>query len=144
MKLTYLTLSNATAALNEIIPQQMNYRTSLKISQNIKGIQAALTDYQEEMNKLMEKYVQKDENGNFIQTEDNPGFYKLIPETIKDFNRDRDELNQFEVEINIYTISPEEMENIKISPAAITSIGFMIETSDKEQAWPMYQHSRRI
>lgn len=134
MKLTYLTLSNATAALNEIIPQQMNYRTSLKISQNIKGIQAALTDYQEEMNKLMEKYVQKDENGNFIQTEDNPGFYKLIPETIKDFNRDRDELNQFEVEINIYTISPEEMENIKISPAAITSIGFMIETSDKEQA----------
>lgn len=134
MKLTYLTLSNATAALNEIIPQQMNYRTSLKISQNIKGIQAALTDYQEEMNKLMEKYVQKDENGIFIQTEDNPGFYKLIPETIKDFNRDRDELNQFEVEINIYTISPEEMENIKISPAAITSIGFMIETSDKEQA----------
>lgn len=133
MKLTYLTLSNATAALNEIIPQQMNYRTSLKISQNIKGIQAALTDYQEEMNKLMEKYVQKDENGNFIQTEDNPGFYKLIPKTIKDFNRDRDELNQFEVEINIYTISPEEMENIKISPAAITSIGFMIETSDKEQ-----------
>lgn len=133
MKLTYLTLSNATAALNEIIPQQMNYRTSLKISQNIKGIQAALTDYQEEMNKLMEKYVQKDENGNFIQTEDNPGFYKLIPETIKDFNRDRDELNQFEVEINIYTISPEEMENIKISPAAITSIGFMIEASDKEQ-----------
>lgn len=133
MKLTYLTLSNATAALNEIIPQQMNYRTSLKISQNIKGIQAALTDYQEEMNKLMEKYVQKDENGNFIQTEDNPGFYKLIPETIKDFNRDCDELNQFQVEINIYTISPEEMENIKISPAAITSIGFMIETSDKEQ-----------
>ncbi len=137
MKLTYLTLSNATAALNEIIPQQMNYRTSLKISQNIKGIQAALTDYQEEMNKLMDKYVRKDENGNFIQTEDNPGFYELIPETIKDFNRDRNELNQFEVEINIYTIRPEEMENIKISPAAITSIGFMIEASDKEQGWPM-------
>ena len=137
MKLTYLTLSNATAALNEIIPQQMNYRTSLKISQNIKGIQAALTDYQEEMNKLMDKYVRKDENGNFIQTEDNPGFYELIPETIKDFNRDRNELNQFEVEINTYTIRPEEMENIKISPAAITSIGFMIEASDKEQGWPM-------
>ena len=137
MKLTYLTLSNATAALNEIIPQQMNYRTSLKISQNIKGIQAALTDYQEEMNKLMDKYVRKDENGNFIQTEDNPGFYELIPETIKDFNRDRNELNQFEVEINIYTIRPEEMENIKISPAAITSIGFMIEASDQEQGWPM-------
>ena len=137
MKLTYLTLSNATAALNEIIPQQMNYRTSLKISQNIKGIQAALTDYQEEMNKLMDKYVRKDENGNFIQAEDNPGFYELIPETIKDFNRDRNELNQFEVEINIYTIRPEEMENIKISPAAITSIGFMIEASDKEQGWPM-------
>ena len=137
MKLTYLTLSNATAALNEIIPQQMNYRTSLKISQNIKGIQAALTDYQEEMNKLMDKYVRKDENGNFIQTEDNPGFYELIPETTKDFNRDRNELNQFEVEINIYTIRPEEMENIKISPAAITSIGFMIEASDKEQGWPM-------
>lgn len=133
MKLTYLTLSNATAALNEIIPQQMNYRTSLKISQNIKGIQAALTDYQEEMNKLMDKYVQKDKNGKFIQTEDNPGFYKLIPETMEDFNKDRDELNQFEVEINIYTISPEEMENIKISPAAITSIGFMIEASDMEQ-----------
>lgn len=133
MKLTYITLSNATAALNEIIPQQMNYRTSLKISQNIKAIQAALTDYQEEMNKLMDKYVQKDENGNFIQTEDNPGFYKLIPETMKDFNKDRDELNQFEVEINIYTISSEEMENIKISPAAITSIGFMIEASDMEQ-----------
>lgn len=137
MKLTYLTLSNATAALNEIIPQQMNYRTSRKISQNIKEIQAALTDYQEEMNKLMDKYVRKDENGNFIQTEDNPGFYELIPETIKDFNRDRNELNQFEVEINIYTIRPEEMENIKISPAAITSIGFMIEASDKEQGWPM-------
>lgn len=133
MKLTYLTLSNATAALNEISSQQMNYRTSLKISQNIKAIQAALTDYQEEMNKLMDKYVQKDKNGNFIQTEDNPGFYKLIPETMEDFNKDRDELNQFEVEINIYTISPEEMENIKISPAAITSIGFMIEASDMEQ-----------
>lgn len=133
MKLTYLTLSNATAALNEIIPQQMNYRTSLKISQNIKGIQAALADYQEEMNKLMDKYVQKDENGNFMQTEDNPGFYKLIPETVEDFNRDRDELNQFEVEINIYTISPAEMENIKISPAAITSIEFMIGDSDEKQ-----------
>ena len=85
------------------------------------------------MNKLMDKYVQKDENGNFMQTEDNPGFYKLIPETVEDFNKDRNELNQFEVEINIYTISPAEMENIKISPAAITSIEFMIGDSDETQ-----------
>ncbi|MCI8793299.1 MAG: hypothetical protein HFG38_10965 [Eubacterium sp.] len=133
MKLTYLTLSNASAALNEIVSQQMNYRTSLKISKNIKAVQAALTDYQEEMNKLMDKYVEKDENGNFVHTEDNPGFYKLIPETAADFSRDRDELNHFEVETEIYKISPEEMEQIKISPSAIVSMEFMIGTSEEER-----------
>ncbi len=133
MKLTYLTLSNASAALNEIVSQQMNYRTSLKISKNIKAVQAALTDYQEEMSKLMSKYVEKDENGNFVQTEDNPGFYKLVPETVEDFNRDRDELNHFEVETEIYKISPEEMEQIKISPSAIVSMEFMIGISEEEK-----------
>ena len=133
MKLTYLTLSNASAALNEIVSQQMNYRTSLKISNNIKAVQAALTDYQEEMSKLMSKYVEKDENGNFVQTEDNPGFYKLVPETVEDFNRDRDELNHFEVETEIYKISPEEMEQIKISPSAIVSMEFMIGISEEEK-----------
>lgn len=133
MKLTYLTLSNASAALNEIVSQQMNYRTSLKISKNIKAVQEALTDYQEEMNKLMDKYVEKDENGNFVQTADNPGFYKLVPETVDDFNRDRDELNHFEVETEIYKISPEEMEQIKISPSAIVSMEFMIGTPEEER-----------
>ena len=133
MELTYLTLSNASAALNEIVSQQMNYHTSLKISKNIKAVQAALTDYQEEMSKLMDKYVEKDENGNFVQTEDNLGFYKLVPETVEDFNRDRDELNHFEVETEIYKISPEEMEQIKISPSAIVSMEFMIGTPEEER-----------
>jgi len=52
---------------------------------------------------------------------------------VDDFNRDRDELNHFEVETEIYKISPEEMEQIKISPSAIVSMEFMIGISEEEK-----------
>lgn len=49
---------------------EIPFKTAYKFVQLKEGIEKPLTFYQEQMNKLIEEYAQKDENGHYKMTED--------------------------------------------------------------------------
>lgn len=131
MKLTYITVIEGLNALNYLANSELLYKTSLKVSKNLKALQDTVSEYQEEMNKLAEQYFEKDEAGQFVFIDENKTMLKVINGKVEEFNQKKKELDEFEVEVNIYTLTDSELENISIKPTLLSTIEFMIEHEDK-------------
>lgn len=134
MKLSHAKILNSVTAIRALADEPMAYKTSLKISKNIKMLNEALADYQEEFSRLADTYFEKDENGAFIYTDDTRTACRLKPETIDEYREKQYELDHFEIEVNIYPIDPEELEHVMIKPSALLELDFMIaDSSLREQ-----------
>lgn len=127
MKIKNITIFNSMQGLREISEKEMPYKATLKISKNIKKLEEILNDYQEEYNKLIDAYYEKDENGNFVPVEGQQGFYKIKTETAQEFQEKMQTLNEFENDVDLYLIDPNELEDIKISPKVLMQIEYMID-----------------
>ena len=66
LKLSYSKLIDAKKGLEFLGTKELSYRTALKISKNLKTIQELLAHYLEESVKLEEKYLEKDEHGEYV------------------------------------------------------------------------------
>ena len=84
----------------------VNRRILYAIKKNISAVGDAVKAYDAEYRELLDKYGTKDENGNLMEEngccpiEDGPAFKK-----------DLDELLDIETEVNIHTITEEELRN---------------------------------
>ena len=120
---------NSIQGLREIAEKEMPYKTTLKFSKNIKRIEDLISEYNEEYRKLADEYLAKDDNGNFVQTEEGKGF--LIKDGKgKEYAEKLTTLNEFENDVDLYLINSDELEDIAISPRLLMQIDFMIDDSD--------------
>ena len=131
MKLTYITIIEGINALNYLANSDLLYKTSLKISKNLKALQNILTEYQEEMRNLAEQYFEKNDNGEYVFVDEEKTIIKVIDGKAEEFNQKRKDLDEFELEVDIYTLTDSELENISIKPTLLSTIEFMIEHEDE-------------
>ena len=125
MKLTNLTILNGMASLSTLSQEKLPISISYQISKNISKLNNELKIYNEERQKLINKYGKKDENDKLIIGDKNEITFK--EECKIDWNRDFSELLSIENEIDIAKISIDSLEGIELSPNEIMSIEFMIE-----------------
>jgi len=124
MKLTNNQLQNSTIALSKLSQKELPIKISFLLAKNISHINAELKIYNDERQKLVEKYSIKDKNDKPI-IENNQ--IKLQPKLINDWNKDMSELLSIENEVNIKQFSIDNLEGISISASEIMAIKFMIE-----------------
>ena len=125
MKVKNKTLMDSISGLREISEKEMPYKTTLKISKNIRLIEKIIEEYQEEYLKLTDKYLQKDADGNYI-TGDTPGTFKIKDGMENEFAEKYKTLNDFENDIDLYMIDEEDLEAISLSPKVLMQIDYMI------------------
>ena len=117
---------NTINVLGELNNAKLPVKVAYAITKNINKINSELKAYNEEKTKLIDKYAEKDEEGELKRNE--IGNVILKEEHIEEWNRDIAELLSIENEIDIHMIQLDDLLNsdYSISPAELTVIDFMI------------------
>lgn len=127
MKLSNEKILNTINVLGNLNNTQLNIKLAYAISKNINKIDIELKTYNDEKAKLINKYSEKDKEGNVIS--DEHGHIIIEEKHKEDWNNDISELLSIENEIDIHKIQLDDLlnANYNISPAELSMIDFMIE-----------------
>lgn len=124
MKLSNEKLVNSIGVLSKLTNMELPIKLSYAISKNITKIDRELTAYNKEREKLINKYGEKDEEGNLKTKED--GTINILD--IESFNRDLKEILEIETEVDIHVIDLEKVNvDINITPGEIMLVDYMFK-----------------
>lgn len=110
--------------ISNIITKDMPFSLAYKFTKLLKLIETNEQFYNQKLRELLEKYAQKDENGEYIEQEDG---ILLIPETRIEFHEKFNDLKNIEISDNLPTFTSKELECISISPRDLFALMPLIE-----------------
>lgn len=114
---------NIYDVLSSIVDDEFDLNTSCAIVKNLQEIEVFKKVIDLKRNKLIEKYAEKNENGEIIYADDK---IKIID--TDSFNDEINKLLSDEVEnINIQKIKKENISHIKISPKSTIWLMYIVE-----------------
>ena len=106
--------------------QKLPFKTSYRLTMIAQEAEKHINYYQEQFRDLLNEYGKKDEDGNFIPTEDGQGI-RLIEERMHEAYEKINELRTLDVEFSNYTFSVDDFDNIELSPEEMIVIMPFIE-----------------
>lgn len=117
-------LVNSIGVLSKLTNMELPIKLSYAFSKNITKIDRELTVYNKERQKLIEKYGEKDKEGNLKTKED--GTINILD--IDSFNKDLKEILEIETEVDIHVIDLENINaDINITPGELMVIDYMFK-----------------
>ncbi len=124
MKLTNQQIINLSNALTPFMQKDMPYRTALRMSKNAKNISDKISDFAKDEQELIKKYAVCDEDGEPIFTD---GRFDITKGKEEDFAQDRRTLFDLEIDVDIYPIAENELEDITLTPEQALAIEPIME-----------------
>jgi hypothetical protein len=125
MKFTNQELLNNIGALRSVAQKQLPVKISYAIAKNISKVESELNIYNKERQKLVDKYAEKDKNGQPKIDKNNQ--YHIKKECLQDWNKDIQDLLSIEVEIDVYKFSIDLLDGFNISPVEMQVLDCMID-----------------
>ena len=113
-----------SSIISKIISKDMPFSLAYKFAKLSKIISSNTEFYDQKMRELLEKYLQKDENGNYIEQE---GGWLLIPETKGEFYEKLNELKNIEISDEVPKFNSIELDSISITPQDLIVLMPLIE-----------------
>ncbi len=118
-------LLNATEVLQALSKKSLKARLAFDISRILKAADAEVSQFNEARMKILQKYGEKDENGELAS--DEKGNCKITKENLTDFNNELNELVNAEVELNANKISMEALDSLNFMPVEMVALEPFIE-----------------
>lgn len=127
MKLSNERLVRDISGLSELTRKSLPVKISYAIAKNISKIESNVKIYNEERQKLIDKYSVKDENGKTVISENNQ--ITIEPTELENWNNDMKDLQEIEVEIDIHKFDINILinSNIQMAPGEIMLIDYMLD-----------------
>ena len=125
MKLNFMQVSEMLSACEELKETKMPFKLSLILAKNISMLKEEQNFYIEREREFATKYLETDENGYFIQQDNNS--FKIKEGLAEECMEARNELNNFEVEVNLRTIPIHLLENMEFTPKQLNALAMLIE-----------------
>lgn len=125
MKIKNEVLVNSIGVLSKMNNEELTVKTSYKLAKNIKAIEKELIVFNEEKQKFINKYSEKDEEGKNKVNED--GTVNIID--TDNWSKDYNELLDLENNISIELINIDDLakSDLKISAGEIALIDYLIK-----------------
>lgn len=123
-KLTNKEIIEKVGMLGGISDRKLPVKVSYAIAKNISKIESELKHYNKEREKIVDKYCEKDEEGN-LKIED--GNYAIKKEEKENWNKDMNDLQEIVVEIDAHTFNMDLLTGYDMSPNEMMCIDFMLE-----------------
>lgn len=115
----------AVPSLREISTKNFPGSVTFKIARLIRELDKEIQLFEEERNKIANKYGEKDENGNLI-SQDN-GSIKIPDEKIQECNEELQALFETQLEINANKLPVEVFDSIEMTPAQAMDLEAIID-----------------
>ena len=111
---------NSIPIFREISNKSLPIKTAYQLARLIRELDRESTTFDESRRKIIEKYAERDENGEFKQTDE--GNIIITPDQIHACNQEMVELLDTEIEINVEPIEIESLASIELTPAQMLSL----------------------
>ena len=128
MILNYSQLSSILKVLKELQEMKMSFKLSMIIAKNIDMLEKEEEFYIRQEQEFAIKYLQKDEQGKFIQSSANT--FQIIPELLDECVEARKELDTFTVDINLHLIPVSLIEDMDFTPAQVKGLTLIINEEE--------------
>ena len=125
MKLNFIEVTDMLSVYEELKEIKMPFKLSLILAKNISMLKEEQNFYIEREREFATKYLDTDENGHFIQQDNNS--FKIKEGLVDECIEARNELNNFEVEVNLRTIPVHLLEDMEFTPNQLTALEMLIE-----------------
>lgn len=120
---------NFTTFYDFVKDKPIPLKTAYRLAKLAKIAEENISFYREKFQALLNTYGEKDENGNYVYTEDNNGI-RLKPETQNEFAEKMNELENLEVEVADIKFNIDEFDGLEIPPATLIPILPFINDAD--------------
>jgi hypothetical protein len=81
--------------------------------------------------KLLEKYAEKDENGNFVPQPNARAPYKIKPECEEAYEKEMEEFMATEFEVDCQPLKASQLGSVRVTPADIVALGDVFEIDEE-------------
>ena len=116
---------NATETFNKIMQQSFKGSLAFKIARLARELDKEMQTFNTERQKIIQKYGEKDENGELIV--DEKGLVKFNKTNIKEINEEFNSLLNTELEINADKLPMDSIDNFEITPQEMLQIEVFFE-----------------
>lgn len=127
MKITNRKLVEGINLIRQVAQKQLSVKVSYTLSRNIDHIESTLKPYEKERQKLLDKYVEKDEHGKSAMWPDGISVKFKDDAAEAGWKKDIEELLDIEADIDIRKIKLDDLSSANFSAAEIGAIEYMIE-----------------
>jgi hypothetical protein len=126
MTLKMYQITDFPSFYTKVKSQKLQFKISYKIALLANEIQKHLDFYQEKFRDIIMEYSKKNENGEPVPTDDGQGVL-LVEETMNEAYAKLAELRDLDVELSDTKFSPDDFDNVEISPEEMGIIMPFIE-----------------
>jgi len=125
IKIKLSNVVNATETFNKIMQQSFKGSLAFKIARLARELDKEMQTFNEERQKIIQKYGNKDENGELIIDEN--GNVKFDNANIEEINQEFNSLLETELEINADKLPMDSIDNFEITPQEMLNIEIFFE-----------------
>lgn len=118
MKIVLKEVLEGQEILQKLSCQPLPGRTAFQIGRLLKKLEDVLTSYNDVRTKLIDKYAEKDENGNFKLNDKNE--YQFTSENMQAYVSEINNIIMEEIEIEAKPINFKDIENLEFTAAEMT------------------------
>lgn len=120
MTLNFVQLQEMLEGMKELANDKLPFKLSLLLAKNISLLDKEMEFYIKQEQDFALKYLVTDENGMFVQERE--GVFKIKPGMEDECRKDRAELNQFTVNVDLKMIPMSLMDNLEVTPKHLIAI----------------------
>ncbi len=127
MKITNRKLVENIGLVRQVAQKQLPVKASYTLSRNIDHIESNLKPYEQERQKLLDKYAEKDGHGKLLTCPDGISIKFKDDAAEAGWKKDIEELLGIEADVDIRKIKLGDLGSANFSAAELTAIDYMIE-----------------
>ena len=116
---------NATGTFNKIMQQSFKGSLAFKIARLARELDKEMQTFNEERQKIIQKYAKKDENGELITDEN--GNVTFDTDKVQEVNEEFNSLLSTELEVNADKLPMDYMDSFELTPQEMLGIEMFFE-----------------
>jgi len=124
-------LVNSAEALKVLGDKPLRGKLAYKVGKVIQAVSNELELYDKARRELLNKYCEKDENGEIIVSVD--GNVQIMKDNIPDYNKEIAILNDTQIELNAVTLDLDDFEDIEMTPKEMVQIDWIIKKEETQE-----------
>jgi len=125
MELNFQQMNDLIEVFTDLQTKSLPFKLSLIIAKDMNLLNKEVEFYIEQEKAFAEKYLAKDENGNYIQEREN--VFKIKEDLIEECRTAREELNNFTSNVELRKLPMSALENLEFTPKQLTALEVIID-----------------